>query len=53
MALYTQWAMHVWPYTPMRGTRNAALAAQSTEDEANELAMNATHSFIKMYAERC
>ena len=37
----------------VREKRNAALAAQSTEENANELAMQAARYFIEMHTDRC
>ena len=37
----------------VREKRNAALAAQSTEEDAAELAMDAARCFIEMHADRC
>ena len=37
----------------VREKRNAALAAQSTEEDASELAMQAARYFIEMHTDRC
>ena len=37
----------------VREKRNAVLAAQSTEEDAAELAMDAARCFIEMHADRC
>ena len=37
----------------VREKRNAALAAQSTEEDAAEIAMDAARCFIEMHADRC
>ena len=37
----------------VREKRNAALAVQSTEEDASELAMQAARYFIEMHTDRC